>query len=98
MKRLICLFLIVFSLQACGYTEGTLQRSEKSYLQFTGNTAHISVQIDDRQPFTVAGSAAKSLYQVPPGKHSLKVYRDGRLVVDRILLLDNQTTMEVQIP
>jgi hypothetical protein len=81
---------------SCGYQEGIVQKSEKSFLKFTGNPAEVTIQIDDMQPFAVATS--DKLYQVSPGKHMVKAYRNGELIVNRLLILDNQVTMEVTIP
>jgi hypothetical protein len=38
------------------------------------------------------------LYEVKPGRHAVKVYRNNELVVDRTVIVDNQTTFEVDIP
>lgn len=106
MKKVILLLLGIAILHACGYQEGIVQKGEKSFIKFTGNCTNVSVQIDDMNQFVLksgtdseksSGNDNKQ-YQVSPGKHSIKVYRDGYLIVNRILLLDNQTTTEVIIP
>jgi len=97
------LFLL---LGACGYQEGVVWRAEQSYLNFTGNWANASVQIDGTQPFVLKPKNAtdsspfptNTLYQLSPGKHRITVTRDGRVVVDRVVVLDNHATMEVQVP
>ncbi len=106
MKKFIFLFLVIVILSACGYQEGIVQKGEKSFVKFTGNRTNVSVQIDDMNQFVLkAGgddseenSSDNKLYQVSPGKHLIKVYRDGHLIVNRILFLDNQATAEVMIP
>jgi hypothetical protein len=108
MKKVILLFLGIMVLYACGYQEGIIQKGEKSFIKFSGNWKNISVQIDDMDRFVLkSGSDSEQssgddnnnkLFQISPGKHSIKVFRDGNLVVNRILLLDNQTTTEVIIP
>jgi hypothetical protein len=42
--------------------------------------------------------ASDRLYQVSPGKHIVRAYRNGVLVVHRVLTLDTQVTTEVTIP
>lgn len=37
-------------------------------------------------------------YSISPGKHRLKIVRDGQMVVNRVLYIGDQTTMEVAIP
>lgn len=103
MKKSIILLSCILLLHACGYQDGIIQKGEKSFIKFTGNLENVSVQIDDMNQFALTtkaedGFAYNKLYQVSPGKHSLKVYRDGSLIVNRILFLDNQATAEVIIP
>lgn len=95
MKKVILLLLVTTFLYSCGYQEGIVQKAEKSYLKFSGNIENASVQIDSMEPFTIPEN---KIYQLMPGKYSLKIYRKGNLVVDKILFLENQTTMEVIIP
>lgn len=93
-------------LGACGYQEGVVWRAEQSYLRFTGNWANASVQIDGMQPFLLkpkeatdsSPSPANQLYQLSPGKHRITVTRNGNTVVNRVVVLDNHATMEVQVP
>ena len=107
MKWAPWLLAVCLLLGSCGYQEGVVQRAEQSYLKFTGNWANASVQIDDRRPFTLtvpdptqsqSPSPTTTLYQLSPGRHRLVVSREGRTVVDRVLILENHATMEVQIP
>jgi len=106
MKKFIVLLLGIMIIHGCGYQEGIVQKGEKSFIKFTGNWMNVSVRIDDMNQFVLtpgtasekSGGDNNKLYQVSPGKHLIKVYRDGDLIVDRILFLDNQTTAEVIIP
>jgi hypothetical protein len=106
MKKIILLILGMLILHACGYQEGIVQKGEKSFIKFTGNWTNVSVQLDDMNEFILKSGTESAkdaagdnkLYQVSPGKHSIKVYRNGELIVNRTLLLDNQTTAEVIIP
>lgn len=110
MKKASFYFLgVLIVLYACGYQEGIIQKGEKSFLKFSGNWENVSVQIDDKEPFVLKSIATSEdsekrdvaenkIYQILPGKHSLKVYRDGNLIVNRILFLENQATTEVIIP
>lgn len=100
MKRAILAFVFVLCVSACGHHEGIVQKAEKSFLKFTGKTDSVSVQIDDGVPLSLVPSHGPggTLYQLSPGKHKVKVYRDGILVVNRILVLDNQAIMEVIVP
>jgi len=106
MKKVILLILGIMILHACGYQEGIVQKGEKSFIKFTGNLENVSVQLDDMDEFVLKSGPDSEqsvrddnkLYQVSPGRHSIKVFRGDDLIVNRILLLDNQTTTEVIIP
>jgi len=98
MRKIVVILLVAVCLCACGYHEGVVQKAEKSSIMFTGNINNIAIQIDDAEPFVVKSAAANTLYQIPPGKHRLKVYRSGNLVIDRLLFLENHVTTEVHIP
>ena len=81
----------------CAYNTGTVQRAEKSYLQFLGNTEGISVIIDENDAFGLT-IAKDTLYQLNHGKHTLKIYRNNNLIIDRIIFLEDHGTMEIIIP
>ena len=97
--RFITLFLIVSFLISCAaHQEGIIQQADRSYIMFTGNVKEVTVQIDDEKPFQLEGEKRKTLYQIRPGKHTVKAFRRSELIVKRLLFLDNQMTMEVLIP
>ena len=97
--RFITLFLVVSFLISCAaHQEGIIQQADRSYIMFTGNLKEVTVQIDDENPFQLEGEKKKTLYQVRPGKHTVKAFRRSELIVKRLLFLDNQMTMEVLIP
>lgn len=110
MKKYLLLFCSLLLITSCGYKEGIIQKSDKSYFNFIGDVKNVSVQIDSAEPFTLGSlvvdddgkerivNKKNKLYQVAPGKHNLKVYRNGQLVINRVLFLDNNVIKEVQIP
>lgn len=107
MKKILFLFFGILFIVSCGgYKEGIVQKSDESFLKFTGNWQNVTVQIDDLPPFIFEKqdksekrkSKKEILYQISPGKHIIKVYRGGRLLVNRILFLDNHVIKEVRIP
>jgi len=101
------MLLIVF---ACGYREGILQKEPVSYLWFTGNVERSMVSIDGGEPFALQvtdlprdasskeGEAKYVHYKLSPGKHRITVTRDGQIVVDRVLILENENIREIQVP
>ena len=81
----------------CAYNTGTIQRAEKSYLQFLGNTEGVSVIIDENDAFGLTIDK-DTLYQLNHGKHTLKIYRNNNLIIDRNIFLEDNGTMEIIIP
>ena len=86
MKKIFFLLFCVLFIVSCGYKEGIIQKSEKSFLKFSGNWESVTVQIDDANPFILKNTLApdnsgrkekveNTLYQVSPGKHTIKIYR-----------------------
>jgi hypothetical protein len=115
MKVFFVSFIIILTgfLNGCGYIEGSIQKSERSYLWFTGNTESAIVYIDNKEFVRLTASAYSDVdpktgekrhqtvpiyYQIDPGKHELRIERDGRVLVNRTLLLGNQMTREIEIP
>lgn len=95
MKKILLFFLLILLINACGHITGTVQRAERSSLMFSGNLKDVTVQIDDLEPFA---PAYKTHYHVSPGKHILIAYRNGALLLKRIIYLENQVTTEVYVP
>ncbi len=94
-KFLILLLLGALFIFACGHQEGIIQKAEKSLIFFSGNLENVKIQIDETEPFTP--SYGKH-YHMLPGRHTLMAYRDGNLLLNKIIVLENQVTMEIRIP
>ena len=108
----VCAIIVAAGcLKGCGYIEGVVQKSEKSYLWFTGNTENAVVYVDNREFVRLTASyyidertgektkKEEAVYcQIEPGKHEIRVERDGKVLVNRLLILGNQMTKEIAIP
>lgn len=95
--KYVMLSMLAFFFVACGgYNQGIVQQAEKGYLKFIGNTQDVKVVIDDGGEIALVDK--NHVYQVKPGRHEVKAFRSGHLVLNRIVVLDNQTTMEIEIP
>lgn len=108
----LCAMIIAAGcLNGCGYVEGVVQKSEKSFLWFTGNTENAVVYVDNREFVRLTlsyyidertGEKTKKeetvYYQIEPGKHEIRVERDGKVLVNRLLILGNQMTKEIAVP
>jgi hypothetical protein len=94
-KNIIPFVLVVCFVISCGYTTGAIQKAEKSFVTFSGNLESIEVYIDDLSPFIPSVSKH---YQISPGTHTFWVYRDGQVVLNRVIILADQVVTEVNIP
>lgn len=105
MKKLIIIPILGLLLVSCTYgnRQGVVQKSNKSYLHFMGNTENVTFVIDEGELINLQkeeGSrryAPNLLYQITPGKHSLKVYREGELIIDRLIYVSSNETKEVEL-
>lgn len=101
MKRWVVVALCCCFFAGCGgYGEGVEQPAERSYLKFSGDLRNVMVKIDDRAPLSLAerGAGQSVVHRISPGTHRIKVYRADEVIMERILILENQVTREVQIP
>ena len=99
MRNIIVSF-IIFLFLGCAYNTGVTQRAEKSYLKFIGDYDNVTVKIDDNNPFLLNTDKVMKgdLFQLAHGKHSIEVYRNNSLIMERIIFLEDHGTMEILIP
>jgi len=98
LKMKATIISIIFLLfVGCAFNTGSVQRAEKSYLQFIGNSEGVRILIDENNTFELAENK-DMLYQLSHGKHTLKIYRNNNLIIDRIIFLEDHGTMEIIIP
>ncbi len=98
MKKIIFIIglFIFLSFSGCGYKEGTVTATQKSYLYFTGNVSNVVVSLDGGERFNViAGQNNK--YSIQPGKHLIEVYRNGDIVVKRELYIGDDIAKEIEV-
>jgi len=87
----------VFILISCGgYNTGVTQKDYKGYIKFTGNIAGTSVEINSKSKFDLNPEIER--YELNPGQYNVKVYRGENVIVERTIIIDAQTTYEVDVP
>jgi hypothetical protein len=91
MKYVLFFSLIVCLVSCYSYNTGVVQKSEQGFIKFIGAYDTLKIVIDTGGAFIHHDKT--KLYQVMPGNHEIKVYRNDKLVVDRVLFVDNQMTM-----
>jgi hypothetical protein len=97
-----CIFggLMLATMPGCQHQEGLVTRAPVSYLFFTGKAAGTVARIDDSQMVSLNQEhvASKTRFAVEPGRHRVQIERAGSVVVDRIILLVDQQSMEIPVP
>tara|TARA_B110001454_G_C12659071_1_gene408751 strand:+ start:343 stop:657 length:315 start_codon:yes stop_codon:yes gene_type:complete len=101
LKTLIVTVLFMLT-SACSsyntYSSGSTTAEPVSYLYFSGNVEGAEVSIDDAPAFLVTKSGVKQQYKVTPGKHTIKVSKQGIVIVERSILLGDGHEKEIYIP
>lgn len=96
MRSIIACAIVLLVVSCGGYNEGVVLKAEHAYLVFKGDTTAVTVSVDGGTAFAL--DAETQRYQIKPGKHEVKIYRNGNLVLAKTVILDNQITMEIEIP
>jgi hypothetical protein len=112
-KRVLSVLVLaaLLGLWGCGYREGVVQPSPKSFVWFSGNTAGAVAYIGDIQPFALKGPGESdqpasdrrspggaTLHQIQPGKYNIVVKKGDRVVVNRTVILGEGMTTEIEVP
>lgn len=82
----------------CASHQGVVLKDGKANLQLVGQCDGVSLQIDKNDPISVDGDCEDSIYSVNPGRHVLKVYRNGALILERLIYFSTGETSEVALP
>ena len=93
--RISILIFMLLIVGCGGYNTGINQKAEKGFIKFSGNTLDITVSIDNGPQFTI--DVGVDQYELLPGKHMVKVFRNNQLIIDRIIIIDNQSTFELEV-
>ncbi len=98
MKKIILTVGLIASifLSGCGYKEGVVTATQKSYLYFTGNTNDTVVSVDGGKKFNIK-TGANNQYAVKPGKHLVEVYKDNRLIIKREVFISDGISKEIEV-
>jgi len=104
-KKIICLGFLLFLIVSCGYYEGVVQPTPRSYISFMGNVDSATAVIDDAITLNLdkelrGGEGEKKvvLFQIAPGKHKVVVSKMGQEVVNRVIIIGDGTTKEIHVP
>jgi len=98
MRKIILTVGLIYSifLSGCGYKEGVVTATQKSYLYFTGNINNTMISIDNGDKFSV-DAGKNNQYSVKPGKHLVEVYRDSTLIIKRNIFISDSIAKEIEV-
>ena len=88
--------LSLLLISGCGYKEGVSISEQVSYLYFTGNTSTVMVSIDGGEKFSVK-SGRDHQYKIPPGTHTVRVYRGDSIIIERQIYLSDGVAKEMGV-
>ncbi len=94
-KSLLVAVLVVLCVGCGGYSTGIVHKIEKGYLKFVGDTYNVTFQLDEGSITSLEEEV--ELYEVKPGKYKISVYRDNQKIVEKIILVDDQITVEIEV-
>ncbi len=110
MKNIVIItFVLIFTSCAVGIQTQKVQVPDRAYIMVVGNPdnyedAQIMLQYDDKEKFPVemrkegTRKFKKYLYEIAPGRHTIKVYNASQLLINREIFISNQETIEIQLP
>ncbi len=106
MKRIFVILavVLVLALAACGGHEGAVGSEETAWLSFTGDCRGAMLSLDGGEgillrPAAYTKKSTKNRwYQVAPGRHSVRISRNGAVIVARDILVGNGQTKEIFVP
>jgi hypothetical protein len=100
LMRFGCVGLLGLALliMGCSSTTGTLSRDPVGFLSISRITDNLTATVDELAPISLAPQRKPVTLQVAPGKHRIRILRDAALLVDRVVYISDQQTLEISVP
>ncbi len=96
MKNILLLAILSILLISCSSSsESVIQKDLKGQLKFTGNVLQCTVTVDDKHTFVI--DKEHIVYDITPGMHTIKVYKNNALKVNKSVYIDSGSITEVEI-
>ncbi len=93
----IVISLLLFS--GCAYKtykEGLFPDKRKAFLYFPENIKNVLISIDGGELFEIK-PGKNNQYQVKPGKHEIKIYKNNELIMKKNMNLKDGDIMEIEL-
>lgn len=102
MQRLVILLAVLCVFVGCAAHGGSpgLSSSGEASVSFSGEIKGAAYRIDDepKVSFDELGKEPPVSVSVAAGKHSVRVYRGIKMLVDETVMLEKGETLEVDVP
>ncbi len=97
--KVVLIFIASLSiLTGCGgYQTGVVSEAQKSYLFFNYEAQGSEYSVDDSAWYKIEKTGETELYPTIPGKHRIKVRKQGVIVVDKMVLLGDGISKEIKV-
>lgn len=96
MRHIMIAIAALLLFAGCGYKEGAATGEKAAYLYFSGNTENVTVSVDSGRQFGVE-PGRDNRYRIAPGKHDVRVFRNGTLIVDREIYVGDGVAKEIGV-
>jgi hypothetical protein len=94
-NRILFSLLALLPIQACSMSQEGRQLSNEAAVTFLGSTSSMSFQVDESEIVPVG--APETRYLIDAGPHVIRVYRDGKLIVNQNIYAAPGQTVEVRV-
>jgi uncharacterized protein YcfL len=92
------LVILALLLGGCASHQGVVLNDGKAKIQLSGQCEGVSLQIDENDLITVVGDCEDSIFSVTPGRHVVKLYKNGKMILERLIYFSSGETSEVTLP
>ena len=93
-----CLFGLALLVTGCSSSSGTLSKDPVAFLRITGIKDNLIATVDELPAVSLLPEDKPTILQLVPGKHRIKIMHGEALLVDRVVLISDQQTLEISIP
>ncbi|RYV03835.1 hypothetical protein SOPP22_02150 [Shewanella sp. OPT22] len=106
--KYFCSAILMMLVVGCGSSyKASTQTAEGAFIQFSGNFWGTTVSVDNQTPVLISQDKIEAFeiddkevvrFPIETGTHSIKVSRDGTLIVNRKIYVSNSNVFEVKVP
>ena len=94
----VVFFSLALLFTGCSSSSGTLSREPVSFLRISGVVGNLTAIIDELPSVSLDPEHKLNTLQLRPGKHRIRIVRDQTTLVDRMVLISDQQTLEISVP